>query len=194
MLAEQSGSYGPAMTTTRTATAQGSDPVGRRPGLMVAAVLVTVAAWASAFVAIRGVRDSFEPGGLALGRLAAGSAALTAAAAVEPGWLRPTGREWALVGVCGVTWFAGYNVALNAAEQRVDAGYRRDAGQRRSHPDRADGRQSAGRGSAPLAADRRRGRVQRRGADRRRHRRHHRFGRHRGAAVPVGRAGLGDRG
>jgi len=33
-----------------------------------------------------------------------------------------SGREWALIAVCGVAWFAVYNVALNAAEQRVDAG------------------------------------------------------------------------
>src|SRR5919107_6373848 len=31
-------------------------------------------------------------------------------------------REWLLIAVAGVAWFAAYNVALNAAEQRVDAG------------------------------------------------------------------------
>jgi drug/metabolite transporter (DMT)-like permease len=34
----------------------------------------------------------------------------------------PTRREWALIALCGSAWFAVYNVALNAAEQRVDAG------------------------------------------------------------------------
>ncbi len=34
----------------------------------------------------------------------------------------PTRREWALVVLCGLTWFGVYNVALNSAEQRVDAG------------------------------------------------------------------------
>ena len=38
------------------------------------------------------------------------------------GWVRPTGREWALLVVCGVGWFGIYNVALNAAEQHLDAG------------------------------------------------------------------------
>ena len=33
----------------------------------------------------------------------------------------PNRREW-LLGLTGVAWFAAYNVALNAAEQRVDAG------------------------------------------------------------------------
>lgn len=88
----------------------------------MAAVLVTVTAWASAFVVIRSVRDDFQPGALALGRLVVGALALGAALLVRHAWLRPTRREWALVGVCGVAWFAAYNVALNAAEQRVDAG------------------------------------------------------------------------
>ena len=38
------------------------------------------------------------------------------------GWVRPTGREWALLVVCGVGWFGIYNLALNAAEQHLDAG------------------------------------------------------------------------
>ena len=36
--------------------------------------------------------------------------------------MRPTRREWALILVCGVGWFGIYNVALNAAEQHLDAG------------------------------------------------------------------------
>ena len=38
------------------------------------------------------------------------------------GWVRPHGREWGLLAVCGVGWFGIYNVALNAAEQHLDAG------------------------------------------------------------------------
>ena len=34
----------------------------------------------------------------------------------------PTAREWALITLCGLAWFGVYNVALNAAEQRIDAG------------------------------------------------------------------------
>src|SRR4051794_35254346 len=37
-------------------------------------------------------------------------------------WVTPTAREWALIALCGIAWFGLYNVALNAAEQRVDAG------------------------------------------------------------------------
>ena len=38
------------------------------------------------------------------------------------GWIRPTPREWRLLVVCGVGWFGIYNLALNAAEQHLDAG------------------------------------------------------------------------
>jgi drug/metabolite transporter (DMT)-like permease len=94
----------------------------RRTGLLIAAVLMTLVAWASAFVVIRGVRGSFEPGAMALGRLVVGSVALGAVLLIRGVWVRPSGREWALISVCGVAWFAGYTIALNAAEQRVDAG------------------------------------------------------------------------
>lgn len=88
----------------------------------LAAVAVTVLAWASAFVAIRFVGASYAPGSLALGRLLVGSLALGITLLLGRRWVAPTGREWALIGLCGLAWFAIYNVALNAAEQRVDAG------------------------------------------------------------------------
>ena len=86
------------------------------------AVAVTVVAWASAFVAIRAVGVSYDAGPLALGRLAVGALALGAGVLVSRRWVAPTGREWGLMVLCGLAWFAVYNVALNAAEQRVDAG------------------------------------------------------------------------
>lgn len=88
----------------------------------LAAVTVTVLAWASAFVAIRWVGQSFAPGPLALGRLAVGCVALGALLVARRAWVAPTRREWVLIVLCGVAWFAVYNVALNAAEQRLDAG------------------------------------------------------------------------
>jgi len=94
-----------------------------RPGrASVAAVAVTVLAWASAFVAIRYVGSSYSPGSLALGRLLVGSLALGATLLLNRRWVAPTRREWALIVLCGVAWFAVYNLALNAAEQRIDAG------------------------------------------------------------------------
>ena len=100
------------MTTTNTSSSDGRT---------LAAVAVTVLAWASAFVAIRGVGEDLSPGALALGRLLVGTAVL-GLLMVGRGWLRPTGREWVLIAGCGVAWFGVYNVALNAAEQHLDAG------------------------------------------------------------------------
>ncbi len=90
---------------------------------VLAAVVVTVLAWASAFVAIRAVGADLSPGALALGRLLVGTAVLGVllVAAGRP-WVAPTRREWWLLAVCGVGWFGVYNVALNAAEQHLDAG------------------------------------------------------------------------
>jgi drug/metabolite transporter (DMT)-like permease len=96
--------------------------VTRSPGAPVlAAVVVTVLAWASAFIGIRAVGDDLSPGALALGRLLVGTAVL-ALLALRHGWVAPTRREWGLLVVCGVGWFAVYNVALNAAERHLDAG------------------------------------------------------------------------
>lgn len=86
------------------------------------AVLVTVVAWSSAFVAIRWVGETYDPGPLSLGRLLIGSAVLGLMVRARRRWVRPTRREWGLLLLCGIAWFAVYNVALNAAEQRIDAG------------------------------------------------------------------------
>ena len=105
------------MTTQILAPRTSAPPSGRT----ILAVVVTLLAWASAFVAIRGVGEDFSPGALALGRLLIGTAVLGLLLAGR-GWIRPTGREWALLVVCGVGWFGIYNVSLNAAEQHLDAG------------------------------------------------------------------------
>ncbi len=94
----------------------------RSPTLLpLLAIGVTLTAWASAFVAIRGVGEELSPGALALGRLLVGTAVLGLLLAPR-GWVRPTGRQWALLAGCGVAWFGIYNLALNAAEQTLDAG------------------------------------------------------------------------
>ena len=80
-------------------------------------------AWASAFVVIRGVGTSFGGGSLALARLLVGSVVLgLILLASRRQWVRPTGREWALIAGFGVAWFGAYNIALNIAEQTLDAG------------------------------------------------------------------------
>lgn len=88
---------------------------------MIGAVAVMVCLWASAFVAIRFADRELSPGALALGRLLVGSAALGifVLARREP---LPGRREMPGIVVCGLLWFGLYNVVLNAAEQRVDAG------------------------------------------------------------------------
>ena len=104
---------GPLSSTRRARLATWAGP---------AAVAVTVLAWASAFVVIRGVSDDFAAGPLALGRLLVGSIALGTAVLLSRRWVTPTRREWLLILLCGGSWFGPYNVLLNAAEQRVDAG------------------------------------------------------------------------
>ena len=92
-----------------------------RPWLPLAAVAVTLALWASAFVAIRHLGQDFSAGPLALGRLLVGSACL-AVVALARGFPRPNRSDLLAVAVIGVLWFGVYNVALNEGEQRVDAG------------------------------------------------------------------------
>jgi drug/metabolite transporter (DMT)-like permease len=89
--------------------------------LAVAAVLLTVTLWASAFVGIRYADRQLSPGALALGRLLVGSVALGALMLARREGV-PGRRALAGVVVCGVLWFGAYNVALNAAERRIDAG------------------------------------------------------------------------
>ena len=89
--------------------------------MALVAALVTVVLWASAFVGIRAAGEDLSPGALSLGRLAVGSALLGVFVLLQRGRL-PGRREWPGIVVCGVLWFGLYNLALNAAEQRVDAG------------------------------------------------------------------------
>ncbi len=89
---------------------------------VVLAASFTVLAWASAFVVIRFVGQSYSPGGLSLGRLAIGSLCLSLMMLWTRRWVPMNRPDWALVAMIGVLWFGVYNVALNAGEQHVDAG------------------------------------------------------------------------
>lgn len=88
---------------------------------VIVAIVVTVLSWASAFIVIRGLHHDFGGGSLALGRLVVGSA-LLALVLIGHKWVRPARREWAQIVSYGVAWFGFYNVALNIAEQTIDAG------------------------------------------------------------------------
>lgn len=87
----------------------------------LAAGLVTVFAWGSAFVGIRSAGHSLSPGSIALGRLLVCSSLLGAVA-----WWRreplPARGELGRIALYGVLWLGVYSVSLNAAERRIDAG------------------------------------------------------------------------
>jgi drug/metabolite transporter (DMT)-like permease len=86
-----------------------------------AAGFVSVGLWASAFVGIRAAGPHFSPGPLAVGRLLIGSVLLGLVVAVRREPL-PARRDLPAIVLCGLLWFALYNVALNAGERHVDAG------------------------------------------------------------------------
>jgi drug/metabolite transporter (DMT)-like permease len=90
--------------------------------LVLVAIGVTILAWASAFIVIRGTGHYFSGGALALGRLFVGTVLLGIVVLVGRKWVAPSRREWLLILGFGVLWFGAYNVALNMAEQTLDAG------------------------------------------------------------------------
>jgi drug/metabolite transporter (DMT)-like permease len=96
-----------------------------RSGLAAAAAAVTVVLWASSFVAIRHLGAEFSAGALSLARLGLGSVFLGALLLTRPRravrrW--PAQRDWLPLIACGVLWFGVYNLTLNEAERRLDAG------------------------------------------------------------------------
>jgi drug/metabolite transporter (DMT)-like permease len=110
-------------TSALTPAPPASEPprAGTPAWTVPAAVVVVLVLWASAFIAIRSAAHSFTPGPLALIRLVVGTILLA------PAMLRarrplPRGRALGFVVIYGLAWFGGYNVALNAAERRLDPG------------------------------------------------------------------------
>lgn len=85
------------------------------------AAAVTVCLWASAFVGIRSAGRDLAAGPLSLGRLLVAALVLGAIVAARRDRLPPRSDLLRLL-LCGLLWFGAYNVILNAAEQRVDAG------------------------------------------------------------------------
>jgi len=93
-------------------------PIDRRA---LAAAGVTVLFWASAFVGIRDVADTFSPGSIALGRMAVAVLALGVPLLAQ-GWTPVSRRDLGLIVASGILWNALYMVVLNEAERHVDAG------------------------------------------------------------------------
>lgn len=94
-------------------------PTSSRLALVAAGVSVVL--WASAFVGIRDVADTFSPGSIALGRLLVGSLAL-GGLLLTRGWVQVSRRDFGFIVAAGLLWFGAYNLALNEAERHVDAG------------------------------------------------------------------------
>ncbi len=113
------------LSAPSVAGATDADPSPTQPRwLPLAAALVTMVLWASAFVVIRALSGAVDPGPLALGRLLVGSLVLTAIALAgrrrSRSW--PRGRALALIIAYGVLWFGVYTIAVNAAGRHLDAG------------------------------------------------------------------------
>lgn len=87
----------------------------------LAAALVSICLWSSAYVGIRAATRTISPGALALGRLLIGTI-LLGLLLLRRGAVRPTGREVGLLCIAGLLWFGLYNVTLNTGERVVDAG------------------------------------------------------------------------
>lgn len=106
------------------ATGAGTSATERR-WLPLAAALVTMVLWASAFVVIRALSGALDPGPLALGRLLVGSLVLTVVAVTTSRRrprLWPHCRSLVLIIAYGVLWFGVYTIAVNAAGRYLDAG------------------------------------------------------------------------
>ncbi len=114
----------PESETTDTA-AHARAAANRERTLALAAALVVVCFWASAFVGIRSLRHALSPGALALGRLLIGSLVLGLLVGLRgerlPSQASLRASAPGLLAAGGL-WFALYNVALNAGERRLDAG------------------------------------------------------------------------
>jgi drug/metabolite transporter (DMT)-like permease len=82
---------------------------------------ITVVLWASAFVGIRAAGEDLSAGPLTLGRVLVGAVVLGLLVAHRRDALPPR-RDVPRLLVVGLLWFGAYNVLLNAAEQRIDAG------------------------------------------------------------------------
>ncbi|MGA9160257.1 MAG: DMT family transporter [Actinomycetota bacterium] len=107
--------------TLPAGTVAGAADRNARAWLPIAAGLVAVTLWASAFVGIRFASRELSAGALTLARLSVGSL-LLGILIVSRGERMPPRATRPGIAACGVLWFGVYNIALNEAERRVDAG------------------------------------------------------------------------
>jgi drug/metabolite transporter (DMT)-like permease len=96
-------------------------PTVARDGTAIAAVIITILIWASAFPAIRAGLEAFGPVELGAARFSiAGIPAALYLLIMRPGW--PRGGELSRVLTGGVFFVALYTVLLNIGEKTVSAG------------------------------------------------------------------------
>jgi drug/metabolite transporter (DMT)-like permease len=96
-------------------------PTVARDGTAIAAVIITILIWASAFPAIRAGLEAFGPVELGAARFAiAGVPAALYLLIIRPGW--PRGGELWRILTGGVFFVACYTVLLNIGEKTVSAG------------------------------------------------------------------------
>lgn len=88
---------------------------------VIAAVAVTLLAWASAFVSIRVAVADYSPGSMALGRMLVAAIMLSVFLLIKGEGLPPR-SAWPGIVFSGIFWFGLYMVVLNWGEQLVDAG------------------------------------------------------------------------
>lgn len=112
----------PPTASGPTVPAPASPASTERPWLPVAAAGTTLLLWASAFVAIRHLGEDVTPGALSLGRLLVAGVALGALLLTRRERRWPARSRAPQLLACGVLWFGVYNIGLNAAERRIDAG------------------------------------------------------------------------
>jgi drug/metabolite transporter (DMT)-like permease len=96
-------------------------PESRRDMRALAALLVVLLLWASAFAAIRVAVASYSPGHAALLRFLVASAVVAAYAVITRQPL-PERRDWPVIALAGFIGFTVYNVTLNYGEVSVPAG------------------------------------------------------------------------
>lgn len=90
----------------------------------IAALVVTVVFWGSAFIAIRAVSASgaYSPGQLSSARLTIASLLLGVLVASNGGIRIPARRDWLAFLALGATGQSAYHLLLNAGERTVDGG------------------------------------------------------------------------
>ena len=88
---------------------------------VLAALLITLILWSSAFAAIRGALHAYDPGSLAFLRFATASLALGIFALITRMRL-PDFQDVPMILVCGVFGISAYHLLLNYGEVTVEAG------------------------------------------------------------------------